>query len=1338
MSEPAEPTEELSLEALRLDRARLTITDHTSLRKRLRGARKVQSAERRTNIAEAIAADIADAEARFDRRRNAQPEITYPAELPITARRDELVETIRNNQVVVIAGETGSGKSTQLPKICLEAGFGVRGMIGHTQPRRIAARSVAARIAEELGVDPGGFVGHAVRFDDRTSDDTAIKVMTDGILLAELTRERDLSAYDLIIVDEAHERSLNIDFLLGYLHRLVRRRPDLHVVVTSATIDTEKIASHFHQGTWHEADRTEAVPSASVPITPAPIIEVSGRTYPVEIRYQPRTVEHETAAGRSIDLDAPAAVRRAVEELTREGPGDILVFSSGEAEINDICESLRKHEPDLEVLPLYARLSTADQQRVFSPSKRRRVVVATNVAETSLTVPGIRYVIDLGEARMSRFSQRTKVQRLPIEAVSQASANQRSGRCGRLGPGIAIRLYDQEDFETRDEFTEPEIQRTNLASVILTMADQGLGAPGDFPFIDPPEPRAITDGARLLHELGAVKDARIEGDRSWLTGTGRKIARLPIDPRLGRIVLGGADEGCLHEATIIAAGLAVQDPRERPRDKQGAADAAHEQFQDPTSDFLSLLHLWHAATDARRELTRRKFTRWCRDRFLHGQRMIEWFDTLNQLKDSCDSLDLAMSWSSTFDVREGPADADDDPERGEDIHRAVLTGMLSQIGMRIERSHEYLGPRNARFAIQPGSTTFGARPDWIMSATLVETSRLWARTVAPIDPEWVEAPAAHLTTTELGELEWDPDRARAITTETIRLFGLPVVADRLAPLDRHDRAKARELFIHHALIEAQWTDVGHAFLATNDSVRHEARNLTARSRRRSFDDEYQRVWDFYDSALPADITSAAHFERWFGRASADHPHLLELSIHDLLDPEELVVDETSFPERVEHDGLVLDLDYVRSGGDAASIAVDVPLPAVGQIEPMSFLGVVPGHRRDAVIALVRAFPKPLRKRLVPVPETVDAVMAEIGESETFALALRQALERRLGETLPLDALDPRSLPPGLRPEYRVVNDDGDVLARGHDITQLRAALAAELDNALDAGADGITHAGATSWDFGDLPREVTVRSRQGNTLAYPTLVDRDDLVGVELVPTAAEQSRLTWHGARRLLRLTVASPLREMNAVFDPHRILALELTPHGDRKAWFEDLTLACLGTIIDDVGSPWSAADFSRLQKRARADLPDLARRWAPVAGEIIDETAAIRMAIVAADQLPADCVNDARNHLERLTFPGHLSAVGVDKLDDLLRYLRSISHRLAKLPSRINADRESMHQILVVEDAYDTVVEHLPWSKALEDIAWSIEELRVSMFAQHLGTTERVSPKRIRRSLERLTAA
>jgi len=1155
----------------------------------------------------------------------------------------------------------------------------------------------------------GDAVGYSVRFDNRTGKNTSIKVMTDGILLAEMQRDRDLRAYDCIIVDEAHERSLNIDFLLGYLHRLASRRRDLKIVITSATIDTHKIAAHFGD---------------------APIIEVSGRNYPVEIRYQPRIADNDT-------IEVTAAVREAVAELTREGSGDILVFSSGEREINDVCESLRKHEPTLEVLPLYARLSTKEQQRIFSQSSRRRVIVSTNVAETSLTVPGIRYVIDIGEARISRFSQRTKVQRLPIEAISQASANQRSGRCGRLGPGIAIRLYDEDDFNQRPEFTEPEIQRTNLAAVILMMAAQRLGSPHDFPFIDPPDSRSINDGIRLLHELQAVESTEFSAERDWLTDTGRSLARMPIDPRLGAMVLAGDHEGCLHEATIVAAALAVQDPRERPREKQKAADQAHIQFTDDRSDILTLLHLWHAGHRQRRDLSRRQFQRWCRDRFLHAQRMNEWFDTIAQLRQSAEELGLANSYSSDFDVTLGPGIDDND---GQDIHRAILVGLLSQIGMRVERGHEYLGPRSAKFAIQPGSTCFDDNPPWIMAATLVETTRLWARTVAPIDPTWVEEPAAHLTTVEAGDIWWGEDSGTALTTETVRLYGLPIVADRVLSLDHHDPVQAREMFIHNALIEGRWPGNHRSFVAMNASVRHEARNLAARSTQRSFDDEYDRVWSFYDRALPAHVTGTARFNAWFDPLHADDPHLLEMSVHDLISPQQATIDETSFPEAVDHGGVSLTLDYQSA---ETGIAVDIPVTAVATIEPTSFVGIVPGRRREAVIALVRALPKQLRKKLVPVPETVDAVLDELGgaagvDDSQFAVALRHALERRCEQPLPFEALDPRTLPPRLRPQYRVVDDDGNLLAEGPDVEALQAALDADIKQALSDGASGVTHPGATDWQFGELPARVSVGARQGATTAYPSLVDYTTSVGVELVPDEDAQRTAMWSGTRRLLRLTVASPLRAMNDALTNEQVLALPLTPHGDRKAWFEDLALACLGSIIDDHGVAWNAADFDALQATARKQLPKLAREWAPVAATILAETAAIRMALAGADRLPPDSVRDAREHLERLTFPGHLSAIGLTRFHDLVRYLRGIGHRLDRLALRPDQDHSAMLEARAVESAYDTMVAHLRWSPALEAIAWSLEELRISLFAQHLGTTEKVSPTRLRRRLEKLAVA
>ncbi len=1286
----------------------VTIADAHRLERRILRARKINDGTKQLAALDEVATAIATSRDRYLQRSTKIPKVTYPAELPIAQRRDEILETIRSNQVVVIAGETGSGKSTQLPKMCIEAGLGARGMIGHTQPRRIAARSVASRIAHELQVKVGGSVGHSVRFDNRTTELTNIKVMTDGIVLAELAHDPDLLAYDALIIDEAHERSLNIDFLLGYVHQLLKRRDDLKVIVTSATIDTERFSRHFGN---------------------APIIEVSGRNHPVEIRYQPRDETGQV-------LDVPAAVRRAVEDLRREGPGDVLVFSSGEREINDICESLRRHEPDLEVLPLYARLSSAEQQRIFSTSKRTRVVVATNVAETSLTVPGVRYVVDVGEARISRFSQRTKVQRLPIEAISQASANQRSGRCGRLGPGIAIRLYAEDDFNQRVEFTEPEIQRTNLASVILTMASQRLGSPSVFPFVDPPEDRAISDGIRLLHELGAVDEPTWSDDRAWLTDKGRALARMPIDPRLGAMVLAGADESCLHEATIIAAALAVQDPRERPRERQQAADEAHRVFTDDRSDLLTLLHLWRAMSRQRQQGTRKQFERWCRDHFLHRQRLLEWSDTVEQLRSAAEEMRLPTTYSHDFDISLGPGASDN---FGQDIHRAVLAGLLSQVGMRVDRSQEYLGPRSMRFAIQPGSTCFERKPDWIMAATLVETSRLWARSVAPIDPAWLEEPAAHLTTTDIGEPFWDPESARGGVAETVRLFGLPIIADRTVPLDRHDPKLARELFIQHALIEGDWPGTRYAFSAINASVRHESRNLAVRATQRSFEDEYDRVWQFYDEHLPQTVSSGAGFATWYEANVAADPHLLEMRIADLLTPEESEIDEDRFPNQVEVDGLELAVDYQQA---SVGVSIDLPIAALGTVDAASFAGVMPGHRREAVEALVRSLPKKLRKPLVPVPETLDTIFKGLTdtteEAGRFTLAIRQALEQRIGHPLPADALDARKLPAALRPHYRIVDADNVLIAEGHDLDVLEQELQVERNRARNDGAAGVSHPGAAVWDFGTIPRSVEIPTRQGNTTAWPALVDRQTLVGVALMGSAAEQATAMKSGTARLLRLTTAAPLRRMNAHLTNERVQKLPYGPHGGRAEWFEDLTLSCLGAIVDSVGVAWNHKAFEALQQTARRYIADVTDQWAPVAGEMIDEIAEIRLSIAARNQLAPDCVADARLHLDRLAYPGHLSAVGTDRFDDLLRYLQAIRHRLDRLPGREHLDREAMHEVQAVEATFDTIVEHMPWTESIESVAWSLEELRVSLFAQQLGTSEKVSVSRMRRRLAKISAA
>ncbi len=893
--------------------------------------------------------------AQVERRRAAVPRITFPEELPVSQRRDEIAAAIRDHQVVVIAGETGSGKTTQIPKICLELGRGVAGTIGHTQPRRLAARAVATRIAEELDVELGAAVGFAVRFTDRVSETTLVKLMTDGILLNELQRDRDLSAYDTIIIDEAHERSLNIDFILGYLAQLLPRRPDLKVIVTSATIDPERFSQHFDG---------------------APIIEVSGRTYPVEIRYRPMT-EAGAAVGdhggarverrRGADHDQLDAIVDAVRELWREPPGDVLVFLSGEREIRDAAAALGALDlSDTEILPLYSRLTTAEQQKVFRSHARRRIVLATNVAETSVTVPGIRYVVDPGVARISRYSNRLKVQRLPIEPVSQASAAQRAGRCGRQSDGICIRLYAEADLEARPAFTEPEMLRTNLASVILQMTAIGLGDIDRFPFVDPPDRRAVADGLRLLDELGAVEPDPGDG-QVRLTDVGRTMARLPIDPRYARMLVEADRRGCLREVLIITSGLSIPDVRERPAERAAAADAQHARFADPSSDFLSLLALWRHLRQQQQALGSGAFRRQCRREFLNFVRIREWQDVHSQLRQVAGSMGLR------------PSDGSAEPEQ---VHRALLSGLLSHIGHRDEIGREFLGARGARFVVFPGSTLAKKPPPWVMAAELVETSRLFARTAARIEPEWVEDLAEHLVKRHHHEPHWSTRRAAAMTHERVTLFGLPVVDDRVIPYARIDPEHARELFIRHALVLDDW-QARHRFVADNRALLVESEDLEHRFRRSDLSADDETLFAAYDARLPDFVVSARHFESWWKKARRTRPDLFEFTLDDLLAGAAGSLREDDFPAQWVQGDLRLPLSYhFEPGTPDDGVAVHIPIEVLNQVGTAGFDRLVPGLRQELVAALLRGLPREVRSALPPLGSSVEAFLAELTADES--------------------------------------------------------------------------------------------------------------------------------------------------------------------------------------------------------------------------------------------------------------------------------------------------------------------------------------------------------------------
>jgi ATP-dependent helicase HrpA len=1240
--------------------------------------------------------------------------ISYPAALPISQRKDEIAAAIRDNQVIIVAGETGSGKTTQLPKICLELGRGVTGQIGHTQPRRIAARTVAERIGEELGTEVGTAVGYQVRFTDKSGDNTLVKVMTDGILLAEMKRDRLLRRYDTLIIDEAHERSLNIDFILGYLKRLLPSRPDLKVIITSATIDPERFSKHF----WD-----------------APVIEVSGRTYPVEVRYRPLANPDRP---RDEPRDQAQGIVDAIRELHGEGPGDVLVFLSGEREIRDTADALADQPglTDLEVLPLYARLSAAEQHRVFQPHRRSRVVLATNVAETSLTVPGVRYVVDPGTARISRYSQRTKVQRLPIERISRASADQRKGRCGRTSDGICIRLYSEEDFESRPEFTEPEILRTNLASVILQAAALDLGDVADFPFVDPPDSRNIADGIRLLEELGAVAPGGAGHRGTPLTGVGRKLARLPADPRLGRMILEAKHNGCVREVLIITAALSIQDPRERPADAREAADAMHKRFAEPGSDFLALVNLWRYVNDQQRELSSSAFRRMCRREYLHYLRIREWQDVQGQLRQAAKEVGI------TAGPDRGTGEDSSDRERG--VHMSLLAGLLSQIGMKDERGSgekrrgpaEFAGARGARFAIFPDSVLARKPPQWVVAAELVETSRLWARTAARIEPEWAEPLAAHLVRRTYSEPHWDAKRGAAMALEKVTLYGLPIVADRKVNYAKVDPAAARELFIRGALVEGGW-QTHHRFFERNQRLLDEAAGLEDRARRRGIVADDAALFDFYDRRIPQDVTSARHFDAWWKTARAQTPDLLTLTPADLVGPAADEVTAADYPARWGE----LPLSYTFDpGAPDDGVTADIPLSQLGRVNGDELAWQVPGRREELVTELIRSLPKELRRLFVPAPDTARAVIPRLGQPHgDLRDALAAELTRVGGVPVSRDAFDESRLPAHLRITFRVMDGDRE-LASGKDLDALRERLRPRLQAKLTAAAGDLTRTGLRDWTIGTLPRVFT----RDKVTAYPALADAGDAVDVRLFPTEAEASASMAAGTRRLLLLQVPSGVRSIADRLPTQRKLAMSVSPYPSIGALLDDCVAAAADQVIADAGGPaWDAGGFARLVAEARSALPLATARAVDAAGAVLEAAheAERRLRSTASPPLAA-AFDDARAQFAGLIYPGFVSQAGLRRLPDLARYLRAITRRLDTVAEDPARDAARMATVRRVTDAYRQAVAELPaWRRSGADVLavrWAIEELRVSLFAQVLGTSGPVSEKRIVAALAALANA
>jgi len=1230
---------------------------------------------------------------------------------------------IRDHQVVIVAGETGSGKTTQLPKICLELGRGVRGLIGHTQPRRIAARSVAERIAEELDVDLGTTVGYQVRFTDRSSDDTLVKLMTDGILLNELQHDRMLSAYDTLIIDEAHERSLNIDFIIGYLKQLLPKRPDLKVVITSATIDPERFARHF----------------ADADGEPAPIVEVSGRTYPVEVRHRPLVEEtYDDEEGEPVVRDQTEAIVDAVEELVEEGPGDILVFLPGEQEIRDTADVLSKVRPrravdELEVVPLYARLSSAEQHRVFEKHTKRRVVLSTNVAETSLTVPGIRYVVDAGFARISRYSFRTKVQRLPIEPISQASANQRKGRCGRVEAGICIRLYSEEDFEGRPEFTDPEILRTNLASVILQMTALGLGDVGRFPFVDAPDQRNVKAGVQLLEELGAL-DPREKDPRRRLTKLGRQLAVLPIDPRLARMVIEANRLGCLREVLVIAAALSIQDPRERPAELRAQADQMHARFRDETSDFMTLTNLWRYVREQQRALSSSAFRRMCKGEYLNYLRIREWQELEAQLRQVAKQLKLDVG---------PPADVPD----ADAIHQSLLAGLLSHIGLRDPDRRDYLGARNTRFAIFPGSGLFRKQPQLVMAAELVETSRLWGRVNAAIRPEWAERLGAHLVKRSYSEPHWSKKRAAVMAYERVTLYGVPLVADRLVSYGSVDPAVARELFVRHALVYGEWS-TRHRFFAENRALLEEVEELEHRARRKDILVEEHTLFDFYDARVGEDVVSGAHFDSWWKRERQRRPDLLTFDPEMLVNPSVADVDQADYPDEWREGDLVLPLTYQFEPGAAADgVTVHLAVGTLNQVSPEAFSWQVPGLRVDLVVSLIRSLPKQLRVNFVPAPNHARAFLAAVSPGEEPLLdALERFLRSTTGVVVPREAWDWSKVPDHLRPTFRVLDEEGGVVAEGKDLEALRAPLRPKFAQAMAEAAEssGVTVTGRTTWTFGTIEQTFTQQRAGHEVRGFPALVDEALLpggaptVGLQVFGSEAEQEASMRHGLRRLLMLTVPSPARAIAKDLSNAEKLTLSASPYPSTQELLEDCVAAAVDEVVDAHGLVWDEAGFDVLAGRVRKELEERTRAVMHSVGRVLGEWRETDRALSGSADLPMlPALADMKAQVGRLVFRGFVSDVGAAQMRELPRYLTAVRQRREKLPASVGRDRLLMDQVASLQEAYlhrvDALPEGRPQSAGLSKVRWMLEELRVSLWAQQLGTAHPVSDTRIRKALD-----
>ena len=1273
----------------------IMLVDQRRLSARIHGIGKIKSQEAQQAVAAEIQLQIEQAQLRVENRKSAvQNPIIFPESLPVSQRKAEIQKLLSEHQVIVVAGETGSGKTTQLPKMCLELGFGNLGMIGHTQPRRIAARSVAARIAEELETELGGLVGYKVRFNDQISDDTQIKLMTDGILLAEIQNDRFLNQYSCLIIDEAHERSLNNDFILGYLKQLLPRRRDLKLIITSATIDVERFSKHFNN---------------------APIIEVSGRTYPVEVRYRPVVEEDEQ--------DQLQGILNAVDELQAEGRGDILIFMNGEREIRDTAEALQKQNlKHTEILPLFARLSAQEQNKIFHPSGLNRIVLATNVAETSLTVPGIKYVIDPGTARISRYSYRTKVQRLPIEPISQASANQRKGRCGRVSEGICIRLYSEEDFNSRPEFTDPEILRTNLASVILQMTALGLDDIEAFPFVDAPDKRHIQDGIKLLEELGAFEMVRTKaGEKRQLTAVGRQLAQLPVDPRLAKMLLSAVSQGALYEVMIIVAALSIQDPRERPQEKQQASDEKHRRFADKKSDFLAFLNLWRYLQEQQKELSKNQFRRQCQKDFLNYLRIREWQDIYHQIR---------------LTVREMGLPINSEKAEYQQIHTALLSGLLSHIGLKEAEKQQYLGARNAHFAIFPNSVLFKKQPKWVMAAELVETSKLWGRMVAEIEPEWIEPLAEHLIKKSYSEPRWSKSRGAVIADEKVTLYGVPIVAARPVNYGAIDPTVSREIFIQSALVEGDW-NTKHKFFKENQRLVREVEELEHKSRRRDILVDDRTLFEFYDQRIGTEVVSQKHFDTWWKKAQQKDPELLNFERSFLINDDAEQVSKLDFPNFWHQGNLKLKLTYqFEPGTDADGVTVHIPLPLLNQVEMTGFDWQIPGLREELVIALIKSLPKSYRRNFVPAPNYAQAFLSRAVPLEKPLLdTLIYELRRMTGVTVEAEHWNWEQIPSHLKMTFRVVDENGKKIAESMNLDELKFNLKDRVQESISAVADdGIEQSGLHIWSFADLPQCYEQKQRGFSVKAFPAIVDEKDAVGIKLFETEFEQAVAMQQGLRRLLLLNVPSPIKYLHEKLPNKAKLGLYFTPFGRVLDLIDDCIACAVDKLIADFGGfVWDEAGFEKLRDFVRENLNEVTVDIAQKVEQILSLNHALNQRLKGKmDFTMAFAFSDIKAQLAGLIYPGFVQKSGYDRLPDLQRYLQAVDKRIDKLAQDVNRDRAAMLRVEQVQQAYQQLLAKLPKSKPISDeiaeIRYMIEELRVSLFAQQLGTKYQVSDKRI----------